>query len=155
MSLKHTISLILLFMMIGCAKTSKSETIAIYKDLEGNAVALSNFKGKKVLLNFWATWCLPCLEEMPSMAKAQQLLASENYVFLFATTDKIDKINKFKEKHPYPFQYLQYQGSLDKLNIHALPVTFIYNTEGELVRRIDGVKEWGAKEMLNQLKAVQ
>lgn len=155
MSLKYAVSIFLLFMMIGCAKPSKSETTSTYVDLEGNAVALSDFKGKKVLLNFWATWCLPCLEEMPSMEIAQQKLASENYVFLFATTDKIDKINKFKEKHSYPFQYLQYQESLDKLSIYALPVTFIYNTKGELVKRIDGATEWNSKEILEELKAIQ
>ncbi|MET2984749.1 TlpA family protein disulfide reductase [Aureibaculum conchae] len=155
MSLKHFIFSLLLLIVISCGKTTKSENTATYTDLEGNAVAISYFKGKRVLLNFWATWCLPCLEEMPSMEKAQQVLASENYVFLFATTDKLNKINSFKEKHNYPFQFLRYQESLDKLNIHALPVTFVYNTEGKLVKRIDGATEWDAEEMLNLLRAIQ
>jgi len=141
--------------MISCAKTSKSETMATYTDLEGNAVTLSEFKGKKILLNFWATWCLPCLEEMPSMEIAQQKLASENYVFLFATTDKVNKINSFKEKHSYPFKFIQYKESLDKLDIYALPVTFIYNTDGKMVKRIDGATEWDTEEVLNQLKEIQ
>ncbi len=155
MSLKNSVFFLLLLIMMGCAKTPKSETAATYTDLEGNNVSLSDFKGKKILLNFWATWCLPCLEEMPSMEEAQELLASENYVFLFATTDKVNKINSFKEKHKYPFQYLLYKDSLDKLDIYALPVTFIYNTEGKLVKRIDGATEWNSKEILNELRAVQ
>lgn len=153
MSLKHLA--LFFFIIIGCSKKPKSETIATFTDLKGNAVELSDFKGKKILLNFWATWCTPCLEEMPSMEKAQQQLASENYVFLFATTDDLNKINHFNEKHHYPFQYLQYKKSMDKLNIHALPATFIYDTKGKLAKRIDGATKWDSKEMLNQLKAVQ
>ena len=98
MSLKHFIFSLLLLIVISCGKTPKSENTATYTDLEGNAVALSDFKGKRILLNFWATWCFPCLEEMPSMEKAQEVLASENYVFLFATTDELNKINSLKKK---------------------------------------------------------
>lgn len=155
MSLKNVVLFLFLCIVIGCAKPLKSETKATYTDLEGNAVALSDFKGKKVLLNFWATWCLPCLEEMPSMEEAQKLLASENYVFLFATTDKVNKINSFKKKKSYPFRYLLYNESLDKLDIYALPVTLIYNTEGKLVKRMDGATAWNSEEILNELRAVQ
>ncbi|MBJ2174520.1 TlpA family protein disulfide reductase [Aureibaculum sp. A20] len=153
MSLKHTIFSILFIIIIGCAQ--KSESTADFKDLEGNSVLLSDFKGKKILVNFWATWCVPCIEEMPAMAEAQELLASENYIFLFATTDEMAKIDKFKEKHQFPFQYVRYQSSLDKLNIHALPATFIYNTKGELVKRWDGAQEWNSKEMIKQLKSIE
>ncbi|WP_117880736.1 TlpA family protein disulfide reductase [Aureibaculum luteum] len=153
MSLKHTISSLLFIIIIGCAH--KTESTADFKDLEGNSVLLSDFKGKRILINFWATWCVPCIDEMPSMAEAHELLASENYVFLFATTDEMSKIDKFKEKHQFPFQYLRYQTSLDKLNIHALPATFIYNTEGELVKRLDGAQEWNSAEMIKQLKSIE
>ena len=144
----------LVIMLFGCAKNWPSEIYINYKDLNGNVVRLSDFKGKRILLNFWDTWCTPCIEEMPSLEKAQDLLQLENYVFLFATTDQVAKINRFTKQHPFSFQYVQYQKSLDKLNIHALPVTFIYNTEGEMVKRIDGAADWESKEMITQLKAV-
>jgi len=128
------------------------EVISLYADLEDNLVSLEDFKGKKIVLNFWATWCTPCLEEMPSMAEAQELLQSENFVFLFATTDHIEKIIDFKQKHNYPFQFLQFKSSLDKLNIYALPATFLYDSKGNLVKRIDGATEWDSEEMLNQLR---
>ena len=148
--------------MLNCADVQKKNTTeaktintALYTDLDGNPVTLDNFKGKRVLLNFWATWCTPCLKEMPSMERAQELLKNENYVFLFATTDDLKKINQFRESKKYPFQFLQFKKTLDKLNIYALPATFIYDTKGNQVKRIDGATEWDSEEIINQLKAIQ
>ena len=67
-----------------------------YEDLEGNPVALSDYSGKRILLNFWATWCRPCIEEMPSLLKAQEVLGKEDYVFLLATDQSVNIINSFK-----------------------------------------------------------
>lgn len=148
-------------LLLNCKDSSKKNSPkienrqeALYTDLDGNMVFLSDFKGKKILLNFWATWCIPCLKEMPSMERAQEILQKENYIFLFATTDNIEKILEFKKNHNYPFQFLQYRKSLDKLDIYALPATFIYNSKGKLVKRFDGVNEWDSEELLNQLKAI-
>ena len=147
--------------MLNCGEVSKSdqkfksnEEISMYFDLDGNDVKISDYKGKRVLINFWATWCTPCLIEMPSMENAQEALKDENYVFLFATTDDIDKIKNFEKNNSYNFKFLKYNGTLDKLNIYALPATFIYNSKGEMVKRIDGVTEWDAEEMLAQLRDI-
>lgn len=158
MGLKRLLMLFCMVLLISCnlAPTKNGtkeaeEVYSLYADLEGNLVSLEDFKGEKIVLNFWATWCTPCLKEMPSMAKAQELLKSENFVFLFATTDGIEKIVEFKQKSSYPFQYLQFKSSLDKLNIYALPATFLYDSQGNLVKRIDGATVWDSEEMLNQL----
>ena len=89
--MKHLLILFCLGLLTGCNEvpTKNNTKIAqevdsLYTDLEGNLVSLKDFKGKKILLNFWAAWCTPCLEEMPSMAKAQELLQSENFIFLFS-----------------------------------------------------------------------
>ena len=132
----------------------KKKTTALYTDLDGNPIKINDFKGKRVVLNFWATWCTSCVKEMPSMEKAQEVLSDENYVFLFATTQKLKKIQTFKKRHPHPFQFLQYHSSLDKLTIYALPATLIYNTQGDLVKRIDGATEWDSEEMLTILRAI-
>jgi thiol-disulfide isomerase/thioredoxin len=133
----------------------KVNKTSLYTDLNGNSVALDNYKGKKVLLNFWATWCTPCLKEMPSMVNAQETLKNDNYVFLFATTDKLEKINQFRKNKKYPFQFLQFNGTLDKLNIYALPATFIYDTNGKQVKRIDGATEWDSEGILTLLRAIK
>lgn len=161
MSIKHLLMLFLgLLMSCNEAPTKNgtkkaNEVFSLYADLEGNLVSLEDFKGKKIVLNYWATWCTPCLKEMPSMVRAQELLQIENFVFLFATTDDIEKIIEFKQRNSYPFQFLQFKTSLDKLNIYALPATFLYDSKGNLVKRIDGATVWDSEEMLNQLREIR
>jgi thiol-disulfide isomerase/thioredoxin len=161
MSFRVNFLFISFILLLNCGEVSKSdqkfisnEEISMYFDLDGNDVKISDYKGKRVLINFWATWCTPCLIEMPSMENAQEALKDENYVFLFATTDDIDKIKNFEKNNSYNFKFLKYNGTLDKLNIYALPATFIYNSKGEMVKRIDGVTEWDAEEMLAQLRDI-
>lgn len=161
MSFRLNLLFIIFALLLNCGEVSKSdkklehnENISLYFDLEGNEVNISDYKGNRVLVNYWATWCTPCLKEMPSMEKAQEALKNENYVFLFATTDDLDKIKNFQQNNSYNFNFLQYQGTLDKLNIYALPATIIYNSKGEMANRIDGATEWDAKEMLDQLRDI-
>ena len=161
MSFRVNLLFISFVLLLNCGEVSKSdqkfeynEKISLYFDLEGNEVKISDYKGKRVLVNYWATWCTPCLKEMPSMEKAQEALKNENYVFLFATTDDIDKIRDFKKNNSYNFNFLKFKGTLDKLNIYALPATFLYNSKGEMARRIDGATEWDAEEILDQLRDI-
>lgn len=133
----------------------KSKNTTLFINLEGKNVDLKNYQGKRVLVNFWATWCTPCLQEMPSLVRAQEILANENYVFLFPTTDNLKKIMAFNKIKSYPLQFLHYTSTLDQLNIYALPATLIYNTKGEMVKRIDGSTEWDSKEIISLLKNIQ
>ncbi|MDO6472148.1 TlpA disulfide reductase family protein [Maribacter sp. 1_MG-2023] len=126
-----------------------------YEDLEGNPIELSDYKGKRVLLNYWATWCRPCIEEMPDMEKAQTILEKDNYVFLFASDQSIDKINKFKEARGFQLDFIKFNGIYAEENVSALPATFIYNEVGGQVLRFDGGLKWDSPEMIEKLRAVQ
>ncbi|PCI07746.1 MAG: thiol:disulfide interchange protein [Flavobacteriaceae bacterium] len=160
MYFKHIIVIIGLILISGCSgnpkkEMEKSKPVSEYIDVDGNTVSLSGFKGKRVLVNYWATWCIPCIKEMPSLVHAQEILKDEGYIFLFPTTDSLEKIIAFNQKKNYPLQFLHYTSSLDKLKIYALPATFIYNDEGEMVKRIDGATEWDSEEIINLLKAIK
>lgn len=135
--------------------TTEKVVTSTYEDLEGNPVELSDYKGKRVVLNYWATWCRPCIEEMPDMEKAQAILADEDYVFLFASDQSIDTINKFKETRGFNLDYIKFNGVYAKINVSALPATFVYNAVGEQVLRFDGGLKWDSPEMIEKLKAVQ
>ena len=105
MNIIQRISIALLFGLFGCTggdndksvsyieKDREIEKIAL-KDLNEQAVDLEKYKGKTLFLNFWATWCKPCLEEMPSIKKAQEILKNENIVFLFASDETMEQIEK-------------------------------------------------------------
>ncbi|WP_282143869.1 TlpA family protein disulfide reductase [Cellulophaga baltica] len=125
---------------------------SLYTDLEGNPISLNDYKGKKILLNFWATWCSPCIEEMPSLERAMTLLKDDNFIFLLATDEPIETINNFKAHTNVKLNFIRYTGALSQLKIYALPATFIYNEQGKEVTVIRGASEWDAPEMILKLK---
>jgi len=127
----------------------------LYEDLEGKPVALADFKGKRVVLNFWATWCKPCIEEMPAMARAEAILKENAYVFLFASDQDLEKIKAFRDRHKFGITFLKYHGEYADLQITALPVSLIFNQEGEQVERLVGGAIWDSPEMLQKLKLVR
>lgn len=133
----------------------EKKSTATYEDLEGNAISLSDYKGKRVLLNYWATWCRPCIAEMPDMEKAQAILENENYVFLFASDQSVAKIEKFKEARGFNLNFIKFNGVYANKGVSALPATFIYNELGEQVLRFDGGLKWDSPEMIEKLRAVQ
>lgn len=127
----------------------------IFADLKGNAVALSDFRGKRVLLNYWATWCRPCVAEMPSMLRAEDILKDENYVFLLATDQSVATIERFIELRGFEFNYLIVEGTMKAKGLAAIPTTFLYNEKGEKVDTIVGGVSWDSPEILQKLKAVK
>ena len=98
------IILLVLSISISCKGERKeevrnSEKVTLFSDLNGVPVSLEQFKGKRILVNYWATWCVPCLKEFPSLVKAQELLSNDNYVFLFPSPDGVEKIKVFNESN--------------------------------------------------------
>ena len=124
------------------------------ENLEGNPVDLANFKGKRVFLNLWATWCKPCIAEMPDIDAANKILADEDYVFLLASDEMPEKIKKFTEKYnEFSFQFVRMVNSVYDLDVVALPTTIIINRDGEIVYDEVGAKKWDSEEILKQLRS--
>jgi peroxiredoxin len=170
MTIRKSLPILCFAIFLGCKETPKKvvETIPVeevsievttpkstYEDIAGNPIELSDYKGKKVFLNYWATWCRPCIEEMPAIERLQTLLEKENYVFLLASDQSIAKITKFKEARDFDFNYIKFNGALAEEQITALPVTIVYNEMGEQVARFDGGMEWDSAEIIQKLKEVQ
>ena len=160
----------MLLSMNGCKETNKQNAAEVtsnepakkevviangYEDLEGKPVVLSDYSGKRILLNFWATWCRPCIEEMPSLLKAQEVLEKEGYVFLLATNQSVKIINAFKARKGFEFTYVRYTGAFADLGINALPKTFIYNKNGDKVDEISGAIVWDSPEIIEKLKNIE
>ena len=113
-------------------------------DLHDQQIDWGKYKGKTVFINFWATWCKPCREEMPSIQEAIKILRDENVEFLFASDESTEQIGEFKDAHDYSFNYVKIQ-SLSELNIMGLPTTFIFNPDGELIFSEMGYRKWNDK----------
>ena len=112
--------------------------------LDSKPINLNQYRGQTIFINFWATWCKPCLQEMPSIKKAMEILKNENIVYLFASDEAVEQIEKFKNNHPYPFQYVKAEN-MEVLNIMALPTTYIYSPQGKLVFSEMGYRKWDDK----------
>ena len=133
----------------GTKKEREINTIQL-KDLSGKIISLDIYSGKTIFINFWATWCKPCLQEMPSIEKARELLKGKNIEFLFASDETTEQITAFKTDHDYSFNYVTCEN-MDALNIAGLPTTFIFNPKGQLVFSEMGYRKWDDKENIDLL----
>ena len=113
-------------------------------DLHDQPIDLEKYKGKIVFINFWATWCKPCREEMPSIKAAMEILKDEKVEFLFASDESTQQIEEFKAVHEYDFNYVKVEN-LSELNIMGLPTTYIFNPNGELIFSDMGYRKWNDK----------
>lgn len=172
MNMKSKIFIVILMISILCSCKQKGEstvvptniqsdslktqfTKSLFVDLEGNHISLTDYKGKRILLNFWATWCRPCIEEMPALSRLKNILGKENYIFLLASDQSTEKIKAFREEHDFDFTFIRFTGSLPQLKIYALPTTFIYNESGEKIDEITGTATWDSQQTINKLKNIK
>lgn len=110
-------------------------------DLDGKRISLADFAGKPIFLNFWATWCGPCVSEMKSIEAVSQQF-KKDIVFLAASTESPEKIRSFRQKNPFHFQFVQLNVSYLDLYVLKLPTTFLINKKGELVAEAEGYRDW-------------
>lgn len=108
------------------------------KDLNGKNVSLSDFKGKKVLLNFWATWCPPCRAEMPDIEKLYLEDKDSDLVILAVNLgEDTQTVKSFIDKNKYNFNILldSDQAVAIKYNIVSIPTSFFIDKEGNIVSK--------------------
>ncbi len=108
----------------------------------GDVVNFSDFKGKKIVVNFWATWCPPCIAEMPSL----QLLYdefSEDVVFLFITSDDQATVNAFMKEHSYELPvFHSISNPPSTLKSNSLPTTYVIDEDGYIMIDKVGAADW-------------
>jgi thiol-disulfide isomerase/thioredoxin len=150
--------LALLLWLLGCKGMNKDKSVPILSDpkfdkvrlsdLENKPIDLKQYKGKTIFLNFWATWCKPCLQEMPSIQRMMGKMKSENIVFLFASDETIEQIEEFKKRNNYPFHFVRAEN-MEELKIMVLPTTYIFDPLGKLVYDEMGYRQWDSPVNLN------
>ncbi len=120
-------------------------------DASGKNVLLEAYKGKIILINFWATWCPPCIAEMPSM---QELYVDyqDKIVFLFVTTDSFEKANAFmaKEKLTLPV-YQSVTNPPLEMESSTIPATYLIDQHGNLIVAKIGAADWNSNSFREKL----
>jgi peroxiredoxin len=128
------------------------------EDTKGNRISLSSLRGKVVMVNFWATWCPPCIEEMPSMDRLNKFMAEEDFVMLAINTEKDGRIvmPEFLKKTPYDFPILyDDQGTVQQqYGVYKFPESFIVGKDGTVVEKIIGPLDWSSPKTVAYLKSL-
>ena len=126
----------------------------LFKDLEGNEFSLRNFENKVLFINYWATWCNPCLAEMPSMAELyNQYKENNNIVFLYLSKEDADTIIDYIPKDDSLGQLPIYKVVTDDdlFSTRGIPTTFIVNRNGEIVIKDVGSAVWNDQSVVDYL----
>jgi thiol-disulfide isomerase/thioredoxin len=131
--------------------TNKTTLELSLQDLKNKVVRLSDYRGKIVFLNFWASWCPPCRDEMPSMQKFYRTLYKKKYILLAINVgEDREVVKKFARTKGYTFPILlDKDGQLaTSFSVRAFPTTLIINKQGKVVGGFVGGREWVLPEML-------
>ncbi|MEP2024462.1 MAG: TlpA disulfide reductase family protein [Reichenbachiella sp.] len=111
---------------------------------QGNIVDFNRFKGQTVFLNFWATWCPPCVAEMPDIHDLYEKVKNENVAFVLISQDEnFDKAKNFLDRKSYSFPVYQLASSLPKIfSSRSIPTTFVISPEGKIIAKHTGMAKY-------------
>ncbi len=154
-------SIILILLVIstagGVSSAEKEEKIAApdfaLMTMDNKKVSLKDFKGKYIFLNFWATWCGPCIDEMPSMERLyQKFKTRKNFAMLAVSIDKggAEVVEKFKAENKFTFTVLLDRDSevAGAYGVMGIPSTYLIDPQGHVINRAVGARDWSAKDSI-------
>jgi len=128
-------------------KTPRAVPFEPLKDAKDKPVTLDRYRGKVLLVNFWATWCAPCIHEMPTLDRLQGSLGGEKFAVLTISLDRkgMEKVGPFWKEQKYkhlPILLDPRWKTARKLGISSLPATFLLDHTGKVVGYLIGPAVW-------------
>jgi len=157
-----TVLLLALVLASGCNKRLEPATEGktapdfTLKDLNGRPVQLSSLRGKVVLVNFWATWCPPCREEIPSMVRMNQAMQGKPFQLLAISIDEggKDAVTAFFQKAGATLPaLLDTDGAVARTyGTTGVPETFVIDTKGVIMKKVVGAMDWSSPQVLAALE---
>lgn len=120
---------------------------------QGKTVNLKSFKGKKVFVNLWATWCGPCRREMPSIEALYNKTKGKKVEFvMLSLDDDFNKAINYKSTNKFTMPMYYPAGNMPALfNVDGIPATFVFDEKGELVKTIQGSTNYDTQDFVNLL----
>jgi thiol-disulfide isomerase/thioredoxin len=120
-------------------------------DAAGAERTLADFKGRVVLLNFWATWCAPCIRELPSLDRLQAEMGGKDFAVLTISEDRggADVAGPFLEKHGWtnlPVAVDKHMALSRAFGVRGMPSTFLIDRDGRIVGSLTGPAEWDSED---------
>jgi thiol-disulfide isomerase/thioredoxin len=125
------------------------------KSLAGKPVTLGDFKGKAVFLDFWATYCGPCVNEMAGIKRLAGSLKNDNVAFLLAARDDEARVREFLHKNPLDLPIYLASGAAPDMPDAAIPVTYLLDRRGAVVFQHIGAAKWDTDSVRVFLRSVE
>jgi thiol-disulfide isomerase/thioredoxin len=136
--------------------TAPTPALALH-DLAGRRHALADYRGAVTLVNFWATWCEPCRDEMPSMQKLEERLRGQPFVILGVNHGEAEsRVRAFAERMRIGFRILLDPGqdAANAWRVRILPESFLVARDGRVRYRVLGELDWASDEAVNVVRAL-
>ena len=162
-----TIQLMLLLLLSWSASAFAGQLLTPYKgpqpapdfelvDVDGEKHRLSDYRGKPLIINFWATWCPPCREEMPSMNRAWRKVKDDIAMLAINVGEDEDTIFIFSADYPIDFPVLLDRSGavIKQWPVKGLPTTFVLDREGNIRYTAVGAREWDDDALLEIVKSL-
>jgi len=138
------------------AEKKPAPDVSVVSLANGSTLKLSDLKGKVVLLNFWATWCPPCREEIPSMMKLNSLMAGKPFQMVAISVDEGGKpaVESFFKESGFSLPaYVDESGASAKsYGVTGIPESFVIDKQGVIVKKIIGGFAWDSPEAVSFLE---
>jgi cytochrome c biogenesis protein CcmG, thiol:disulfide interchange protein DsbE len=153
-----TLLLVYAFLLAGCNSGSHPPRIGSaapeFTIPDGaRSVSLGQFRGKPVVLNFWATWCPPCIQEMPSLVALQKQLGDKVTILAVSEDDDDNAYKQFVKDHNVDLLTVRDTKRSNELyGTFKFPETFVIDKDGKIVRKFIGAQEWTSPEIVDYLK---
>jgi thiol-disulfide isomerase/thioredoxin len=129
-----------------------------FKDVNGNEVSLADFKGKVIFLNFWATWCPPCLAEMPSINQFyEQFKGDKEVVFIMVDANSnFKKAQAYMDRKKYKLPVYAFASNIPK-NIYkgSLPTTLVFDKKGRISFQGEGAANYSSKKFISFIEKLK
>lgn len=135
----------------------RPQPTVVYTGADGGEVRLSDYRGKVILVNFWATWCAPCVEEMPALSNLQTALGGEDFEVVTISMDRrmedAENFLRNMELENLPLIHDSTFGSMAQTGAIGLPMSILYDANGREIGRLPAPAEWDHADAIRLIEA--